>query len=41
MDEIRKEAEKEYEKYKHKGENEPENLVSGDMNKAINGDDDN
>ncbi len=39
-EEIEQMAAKEVQKYKKKAENEPDQLVSGDMQKIIDGDDD-
>ena len=39
-DEIKKNAENELEKFKKLSDNEPDDLVSGDMNKIIKGEDD-
>jgi pyruvate-formate lyase-activating enzyme len=40
MEEIKKNAEKELEEFNNISENEPDNLVSGDMDKIIRGDND-
>lgn len=40
MEEIKRNAEKEFEIYKKVSEDEPDDLVSGDMNKIIRGEDD-
>jgi len=40
IDEIQENAEKEYEQHKHISKDEPEDLVSGDMDKIIRGEDD-
>jgi len=40
LDEIKKNAENELEEFKKLSENEPDDLVSGDMDKIIKGEDD-